>query len=286
MHYDIQSHLVAVLVSVSPGADRTRRWSARPGDRVAYFRSARYCRSIYRMPMRITLSYSPPCGAADSVGRGGPLFPWARPIILDVAGKARAVHVSTCGGPLGCSRHHYREPFRLPARPINKALARAPEDTHLPPSFSARASQPSNSLRSEYEDYDDAIETTPTGASLASSTGSAGEVGANDGWVGEGDPRRGKSPMVVIAHLHEELPQYSPATQETILANLPPRPTAAEAVSVPHSVEPSSSQPSASSGGNLVPLSSDDVRNHPCLLTLSELEETKTLLTGRVEFQT
>nr|GMD12737.1 hypothetical protein Iba_chr07aCG6370 [Ipomoea batatas] len=107
--------------------------------------------SVYRMPMRITLSYSPPSGAADSVGSGGPLFPWARPIILDIAGKARAVHVSTRDGPLGCSRHHYREPFRLPARPINKALARAPEDTHLPPSFSARASRPSNSLRSEYE---------------------------------------------------------------------------------------------------------------------------------------
>nr|GMD82134.1 serine/arginine repetitive matrix protein 2-like [Ipomoea batatas] len=96
-----------------------------------------------------------------------------------------------------------RLPFRLPARPINKALARAPEDTHLSPSFPARASRPSNSLRSEYEvcqllkstpthiadsqnisarDYDEAIETTPTGASSASSIGSVGEVGANDGW--------------------------------------------------------------------------------------------------------
>nr|GMC71101.1 serine/arginine repetitive matrix protein 2-like [Ipomoea batatas] len=80
----------------------------------------------------------------------------------------------------------------------------------------------SDSQNISARDYDEAIETTPTGASSASSIGSAGEVGANDGWVGEGGPRRGKSPRVVIAHLHEELPQYSPATRETILANLPP----------------------------------------------------------------
>lgn len=35
-----------------------------------------------------------------------------------------------------------------------------------------------------------------------------------------------------------------------------------------------------------MPLSSDDVRNHPCLLTMSELEEVRSLLTGQVEFQT
>nr|GMD66264.1 serine/arginine repetitive matrix protein 2-like [Ipomoea batatas] len=136
----------------------------------------------------------------------------------------------------------------------------------------------SDSQNISAQDYDDAIEASPTDASSASSTRTADEIGA-DGWVSEDGPRRGKSPRMVVA-------PYSPATRETLLANLPPRPTTVEAVSVPHSVEPSSSQPFASSGGNLVPLNSNDVRNHLCLLTLSELEEIKALLTGRVEFQT
>nr|GLL20082.1 uncharacterized protein LOC109184184 [Ipomoea trifida] len=105
------------------------------------------------------------------------------------------------------------------------------------------------------------------------------QVGSHDGWVGEDGPRRGKSPRVVAA-------QYPPATREALLAELPPRPVIAGPTSVPHSLDLSSSQPSASSGEDLVPLSSEDVRNHPCLLTLSELEETTALLTGRVDFQT
>lgn len=60
-----------------------------------------------------------------------------------------------------------------------------------------------------------------------------------------------------------------------------------QAVSVPtSSAQPSSSQPSSSTEGVLVPLNSDDVSRHPCLLTLSKIEETKALLTERVEFQT
>nr|GMC93879.1 uncharacterized protein LOC109184184 [Ipomoea batatas] len=129
------------------------------------------------------------------------------------------------------------------------------------------------------QDYDDAVEATPTDASLANSTGTADEVGSHDGWVGEDGPRRGKSPRVVAA-------QYPPATREALLAELPPRPATVGPIFVPHSLELSSSQPSASSGEELDPLNSEDVRNHPCLLTLSELEETTALLTGRVEFQT
>nr|GMD76716.1 leucine zipper putative tumor suppressor 2-like [Ipomoea batatas] len=137
----------------------------------------------------------------------------------------------------------------------------------------------SDSQNISAQDYDDAVEATPTDASSANSTGTADEVGSHDGWVGEDGPRRGKSPRMVVA-------QYPPATREALLAELPPRPAAAGPVSVPHSLELSSSQPSASSWGELIPLNNDDVRNHPCLLTLSKLEETKALLTGRVEFQT
>nr|GMD57096.1 serine/arginine repetitive matrix protein 2-like [Ipomoea batatas] len=60
-----------------------------------------------------------------------------------------------------------------------------------------------------------------------------------------------------------------------------------QVVSVPtSSAQPSSSQPSSSTEGVLVPLNSDDVSRHPCLLTLSKIEETKAILTERVEFQT
>nr|GMC69193.1 hypothetical protein Iba_chr03aCG4410 [Ipomoea batatas] len=135
-------------------------------------------------------------------------------------------------------------------------------------------------------DYDDVVETTPTDMSSADSTRSPREVGTIGGRRGAGGPRCEKSPRVVISHLHDELPRYSPTTREALLTNLPPRPTASEVVSVPALAQPSSSQPSASTGGDFIPLNSDDVRNHPCLLTVSELEETKTLLTRRVEFQT
>nr|GMD32758.1 serine/arginine repetitive matrix protein 2-like [Ipomoea batatas] len=137
----------------------------------------------------------------------------------------------------------------------------------------------SDSQNISAQDYDDAVEATPTDASLANSIGTTDEVGSHDGWVGEDGPRRGKSPRIVVA-------QYPPATREAFLAELPPRPAAAGPISVPHSLELSSSQPSASSGEELVPLNSDDVHNHPCLLTLSELEEATALLNGRVEFQT
>nr|GMC71275.1 serine/arginine repetitive matrix protein 2-like [Ipomoea batatas] len=137
----------------------------------------------------------------------------------------------------------------------------------------------SDSQNVSAQDYDDAVEATPTDASSANSTGTADEVGSHDGWVGEDGPRRGKSPRVVAA-------RYPPATREALLAELPPRPATAGPISVPHSLDLSSSQPSASSGEDLVPLNSEDVRNHPCLLTLSELEETTALLTGRVDFQT
>nr|GMC86587.1 serine/arginine repetitive matrix protein 2-like [Ipomoea batatas] len=131
-------------------------------------------------------------------------------------------------------------------------------------------------------DYDDMIEATPTDVSSANSNRSSREVGE----VGAAVPQRGKSPRAVVSHLHDQFPNYSPVTQAILTTNLPPRPTASEAISVPASAQPSSSQPSATGGGDFVPLNSDDVRNHPCLLTLSELEETKTLLTGHVEFQT
>nr|GMC74456.1 serine/arginine repetitive matrix protein 2-like [Ipomoea batatas] len=137
----------------------------------------------------------------------------------------------------------------------------------------------SDSQNVSAQDYDAAVEATPTDASSANSTGTAGEVGSHDGWVGEDGPRHGKSLRVVAA-------QYPPATREALLAELPPRPATAGLISVPHSLDLSSSQPSASSGEELVPLNSEDVRNHPCLLTLSELEETTALLNGRVDFQT
>nr|GMC71357.1 uncharacterized protein LOC109184184 [Ipomoea batatas] len=149
-------------------------------------------------------------------------------------------------------------------------------------SLSAAPSTPTLNTDSQNisaQDYDDAVEATPTDATSANSTGTADEVGSHDGWVGKDGPQRGKSPRMVVA-------QYPPATREALLAELPPRPATVGPISVPHSLELSSSQPSASSGEELVPLNSEDVRNHPCLLTLSELEETTALLTGRVEFQT
>nr|GLL27457.1 uncharacterized protein LOC109184184 [Ipomoea trifida] len=137
----------------------------------------------------------------------------------------------------------------------------------------------SDSQNVSAQDYDDAVEATPTDASSANSTGTVDEVGSHDGWVGEDGPRRGKSPRVVVA-------RYPPRYAGGPFGRTPPRPAAAGPVTAPLSLELSSSQPSASSGEDVVPLNSDDVCNHPCLLTLSELEETKTLLTGRVEFQT
>nr|GMD03907.1 serine/arginine repetitive matrix protein 2-like [Ipomoea batatas] len=140
----------------------------------------------------------------------------------------------------------WRGAFRLPLQPINRPLVQAPRGTlsssdsphsraSRPPypfasrSLSAAPSTPTLNTDSQNisaQDYDDAVEATPTDASSANSTGTADEVGSHDGW------------------------------------------------------------PSASSGEELVSLNSDDVRNHPCLLTLSELEETTALLTGRVDFQT
>nr|GLL17174.1 uncharacterized protein LOC109184184 [Ipomoea trifida] len=194
-----------------------------------------------------------------------------------------------------------RGAFRLPMRPINGPLVPAPWDTlSSPDSPHSGASRPrylfdqrdlstassaptlnadTDSQNISAQDYDDAVEATPTDASSANSTGTADEVRSHDGWVGEDGPRHGKSPRIVAA-------QYPTATREAILADLPPGPATVGPVSVPHSLDFSSSQPSASSGEELVPLSSEDVRNHPCLLTLSELEETTGLLTGRVEFQT
>nr|GMD74853.1 uncharacterized protein LOC109184184 [Ipomoea batatas] len=162
--------------------------------------------------------------------------------------------------------------------PINRPLVQAPLDTLS--SFgspSSRASRPpypfaSRSLSAapsaptlntgkvrcptqiakiSAQDYDDAVEATPTDASSANTTGTADEVGSHDGWVGEDGPRRGKSPRIVVA-------QYPPATREALLAELPPRPATMGPISVPHSLELSSSQPSASSGEELVPLNSDD----------------------------
>nr|GMC88058.1 uncharacterized protein LOC109184184 [Ipomoea batatas] len=59
--------------------------------------------------------------------------------------------------------------------------------------------------------------------------------------------RRGKSPRVVITHFYDRLPTYSPTSRDALQKTLPPQ---------------------------------------PCLLTVTELEEVKSLLTGRVEFQT
>nr|GMC82122.1 serine/arginine repetitive matrix protein 2-like [Ipomoea batatas] len=73
----------------------------------------------------------------------------------------------------------------------------------------------SDSQNVSAQDYDDAVEATPTDASSANSTGTADEVGSHDGWVGEDGPRRGKSPRVVVA-------RYPPATREALLAELPP----------------------------------------------------------------
>nr|GMD39563.1 serine/arginine repetitive matrix protein 2-like [Ipomoea batatas] len=162
---------------------------------------------------------------------------------------------------------HQSFPTALPIRPAKAATG------------SKHALTNTDSQNVSAQDYDDAVEATPTDASSANSTGTADEVGSHDGWVGEDGPRRGKSPRVVAA-------QYPPATCEALLAELPPRPATAGPISVPHSLDLSSSQPSASSGEDLVPLNSEDVRNHPCLLTLSELEETTALLAGRVYFQT
>nr|GLL22249.1 pentatricopeptide repeat-containing protein At1g14470 [Ipomoea trifida] len=150
------------------------------------------------------------------------------------------------------------------------------------------AKSDSDSQNASARDYDDdVVETTPTDVSSANSTRSPGEVEVTDGQGEEGSPRRGKSPRVVISHLYDRLPVYSPTSREALLNTLPPRPAASQAVLVPvSSAQPSSLQPSASTEGGLVSLNSDDVCNHLCLLTISELEEINSLLTDRVEFQT
>nr|GMC48603.1 hypothetical protein Iba_chr01bCG0060 [Ipomoea batatas] len=142
----------------------------------------------------------------------------------------------------------------------------------------------SDSQNASARDYVDAVETTPTDESSANSTRSPREIEGAGGRGGDRSPRRGKSPRVVISHIYDRLPTYSPTSRETLQRTLPPRPASSQAVSVPgSSSQPSSSQPLASIEGDLVPLSSGDVRNQPCLLTVSELEEIKSLLTGQVD---
>nr|GLL20083.1 uncharacterized protein LOC109184184 [Ipomoea trifida] len=187
------------------------------------------------------------------------------------------IEVGQTGLKVGCRRTYGCRASR-PQHLLNPAKA-ATGSKHAHTYRREVTMSDSDSQNVSAQDYDDAVEATPTDASSANSTGTADEVGSHDGWVGEDGPRRGKSPRVVAA-------QYPPATREALLAELPPRPVIAGPTSVPHSLDLSSSQPSASSGEDLVPLSSEDVRNHPCLLTLSELEETTALLTGRVDFQT
>nr|GMD04561.1 hypothetical protein Iba_chr06aCG19510 [Ipomoea batatas] len=116
---------------------------------------------------------------------------------------------------------------------------------------------------------DDVVEATPTDASSANFTRSPWEVEAAEGRGGDRSPRRGKSPRVVISHLYDRLQDYSPTSREVLLTTLPPRPTSSQVVSLPvYSAQPSSLPPSASTEGGLVSLNSDDVRNHPCLLTM------------------
>nr|GMC55577.1 uncharacterized protein LOC109184184 [Ipomoea batatas] len=153
---------------------------------------------------------------------------------------------------------------------------------HIRRLFLATSGKSTDSQNASARDYDDAVETTPTDESSANSTRSPREIEGASGRGGDRSPRRGKSPRVVISHLYDRLPTYSPTSRETLQRTLPPRPASSQAVSVPSSSsQPSSSQPLASIEGDLVPLSSGDVRNQPCLLTVSELEEIKSLLTSQ-----
>nr|GMD68290.1 serine/arginine repetitive matrix protein 2-like [Ipomoea batatas] len=160
-----------------------------------------------------------------------------------------------------------------------------------------------DSQNASAQDYDDAVEATPTDDSSANSTRSPGEVEGVEG-PRDGTTRRpGKSPRVVITHFYDRVPTYSPTSRDALQKTLPPQPASSQAAPVcgsssqrtllpqpissqappasGSSSQPSSPRPQASAEGDLIPLSSDDVRNQPCLLTVTELEEVKSLLTGQ-----
>nr|GMC86862.1 serine/arginine repetitive matrix protein 2-like [Ipomoea batatas] len=165
-----------------------------------------------------------------------------------------------------------------------------------------------DSQNASAQDYDDAVEATPTDDSSANSTRSPGEVEGVEGPRDGTTRRRGKSPRVVITHFYDRLPTYSPTSRDALQKTFPPQPASSQAAPVcgsssqrtllpqpissqappasGSSSQPSSPRPQASAEGDLIPLSSDDVRNQPCLLTVTELEEVKSLLIGQVEFQT
>nr|GMD68623.1 uncharacterized protein LOC109184184 [Ipomoea batatas] len=165
-----------------------------------------------------------------------------------------------------------------------------------------------DSQNASAQDYDDAVEATPTDDSSANSTRSPGEVEGVEGPRDGTTLRRGKSPRVVITHFYDRLPTYSPTSRDALQKTLPPQPASSQAAPVcgspsqrtllpqpissqappvsGSSSQPSSPRPQASAEGDLIPLSSDDICNQPCLLTVTELEEVKSLLTGQVKFQT
>lgn len=124
------------------------------------------------------------------------------------------------------------------------------------------------------------MESTPTDASSANSARSPEAIEVAIDWEDDGSPGQGKLPRVVISYFHDNLPSYYPSSRDAFLTLLHLRPTSSQAVSLPaSSAQPSSSQPSTSTEGDLVPLNNEDVHKHPCLLTMSELEEVKFLLT-------
>nr|GLL46452.1 uncharacterized protein LOC109159151 [Ipomoea trifida] len=112
----------------------------------------------------------------------------------------------------------------------------------------------SDSQNASARDYDDKVEDTPTDTSSANSARSpeANETEGGREGGGRGSQMRKITPSGGL---------------------LQPNP-------------PLLSQPSTSTESDLVPLNSEDVRKHPCLLTVFELEEITSLLTRHVAFKT
>nr|GMD87029.1 hypothetical protein Iba_chr14bCG11810 [Ipomoea batatas] len=112
----------------------------------------------------------------------------------------------------------------------------------------------SDSQNASARDYDDEVEDTPTDTSSANSARSPEANETEWGWE--------------MSSLCDR-PLLTPSPFQLLQPNPPPL-----------------SQPSTSTESDLVPLNSEDVRKHPCLLTVFELEEITSLLTRHVAFKT
>nr|GMD60319.1 putative E3 ubiquitin-protein ligase RF298 [Ipomoea batatas] len=91
----------------------------------------------------------------------------------------------------------------------------------------------SDSQNASARDYNDVVETTPIDESSANSTRSPREDEVAGDWEGDENPRRGKSPRVVLSHFYDLLPAYSPTSRDALQRTLPPLPASSQAVSAP-----------------------------------------------------